>query len=351
VWEPYRDAFGLRSTKPYAGTIRAADEVVWACFEPFAQSQAGVRRSMPLPTFANVGPRVYTRQDTILVAPRSLPPELFAKARETIEELPIPLMELPPISLYSPWKLAVIAHEVGHVVQRDWEPAQKYVSVFSQFLLENAETARPGTGAKWANWCEEVFADTFSVFLLGPAAVMTLFGVLYDDPEQMDKELNSQYPPASVRLRLAQGVASALGIGASSAGLLGAATSVGLHLDVADRQAAEIAKLTSGPLAKVRYPAADFLPAEDARAAMNALSKPPPTGLSPGTRSVRMVLAGACEASDGMSEEKLEAFAARTVESLLDCAPPGTRAGAADLAPNHSILDTLRSMDKELWEV
>jgi hypothetical protein len=173
VWTFFRWRFDQRDHPQFSGVLAAADEMVWSCYvEPF---RAAGLDTPPAP-LAYLDDR-FSPYAVPRIEP---PPELrfdveAAFIRDFLSALPIPLLGLPPAAVEYPWWLALVAHEVGHHVQYDLEPKAALVGDFRTWL-ESAigdHAAAPAAG-RWKPWGREIFADAWSVAMIGPAALWVL---------------------------------------------------------------------------------------------------------------------------------------------------------------------------------
>ncbi len=207
-WRYFSDKWDQRDDEEVGHTLLAADEVVWSCWAtPFAVAGDAVAAA-PLPYLEPF----YTPR----AIPRTRPPQDFKRAdellRSALATLPVPLVGLPPVVHPRPWWLAAVAHETGHHIQRDFSGGVFYTGL-AQAIEAAAVSARAEPGS-WKRWHEEIFADTCSVLLLGPAAAMATAEMLRtSDASMLAEELaeDRAYPSAFVRQQLMDEVLSAAG--------------------------------------------------------------------------------------------------------------------------------------------
>lgn len=212
LWKYFRDLFDQRDDPRYRPLLDAADEVVESCFRPvIAMAQlhglTGAAPSSPLPflefelspatTPATVVPRILERDASPAVL------------TSVLSRLPFSAVHLPAASLRSPWWLVFTAHEAGHCVQaelgldgsfRDHVEAKMRL-VASSFFAE-----------QWAEWADEIFADSYSLLMMGPAALRGLLEFELKTPASM-RRMPSSYPPSAVRLALMAALLDDLGLG------------------------------------------------------------------------------------------------------------------------------------------
>lgn len=239
IWDYYREKFTQRdeddaegeaqgdNDDALLGAVKAADEVVWSCYRtPFLQGfikARGIRPGpAPLPFVTPWATPMALFRDKPLrqVGVGELPEELRAAILACLDALPVPVIALPRDCVHSPWLLVHAAHEVGHHIHRAIAPGGKALESFKGAL--RAAVTRDGKPKepdsppeRWEANAEELFADLFSVLMMGPWVVSALAELLGDTEEAMLDDGVTGYPPARVRLALmAQAAVSA---GASTA--------------------------------------------------------------------------------------------------------------------------------------
>ncbi len=207
VWNYFRRRFDQRDGATHiAAVLKAADEVVWSCYaDPFREIG---RKDIVAPL-----PYIEDRLTAHAIPREDLPPDLAAEVdaqflRRYLSALPIAVIALPPSCIEHPWNLIQCAHEAGHHVQYDLisTPPWGLVGAFGNLIAtaagaETPPSKRESTMGRWRNWGREIFADTFAAFTVGPAAVVSLAGLLYSDPHTL-LETKPLYPQPIVRLAL-----------------------------------------------------------------------------------------------------------------------------------------------------
>jgi hypothetical protein len=217
VWLYYRSKFDQRFG-PFGATLAAADEIVWSCYkQPFdtAERQAPEVRRGPAP-LAYIDEMFSARAFVRDQPPQGLrvPVEVDSRMRGAMDDflrlLPIPVLALPAVCVDAPWWLAIAAHEVGHHVQHDLLPGARLERDFENGLAAAAEAAAPGSGPRWRAWGREVFADAFSIAMVGPAARWIIAELEFGDAKRMLTPA-VQYPAPAVRLSLMVAIEEVLG--------------------------------------------------------------------------------------------------------------------------------------------
>lgn len=222
VFRFFRDKFDQRDDAELGQTLRAADEVLWSCYKPFFQRPrtAGLLGPPPLPYIESEYSPLAIRKEQ---KPGSLDKQIkFEPLQKLLDEMPVDLMRLPTSTVSAAWSLALVGHEAGHFVM----PAvgQGYAKQFGD-ALSQAVAAAGGDGddeANWYAWAPEVFADWYSVLMVGPWAPWVMAQFELKDAKAM-AEPRKSYPPPVVRLKLLSELADhyAPGEAARSAARLG----------------------------------------------------------------------------------------------------------------------------------
>lgn len=219
VWNYFREKLLLRRDIHLGPSLKAADAYVWACYEPALKSHgagqagaAGGSSAMyafppPLVTFhSEISPTALGRQSRYETDadPSGVTRETaFERVRQA---LPVSILSVPwSLSKTLPY-LALLAHEVGHLVETDFQLDGK--------VKESLRTALADSKLcdGWSeHWQREVFADLFACHVAGPSYVWAMIESLADTPELVGKKRRptedwepnwGKYPPAGLRVRL-----------------------------------------------------------------------------------------------------------------------------------------------------
>jgi hypothetical protein len=201
VYTWYRTKFDQRDDPRLQPLLAAADEVVWSCYvQPF-RAMGKTPPAVPLPY---VDP-TYSPFAIPRVEP---PPDLRANIHGSVltkllAHLPVPVVGIPPNCIDEPWWLAFLAHEIGHHVHYDLLPDSGLIT-----LVANAIGA--AAGDRWKSWQHEVFADVYSVLMLGPWASWALAELVWGSDIAMLDNSHPRYPAPLARLMLMAEVANQL---------------------------------------------------------------------------------------------------------------------------------------------
>jgi hypothetical protein len=206
VWDFFREKFDQRDSPAAGPMLRAADEVVWSCYRQiFLSAKEADARVVqgPVPL-----PFVESR-----FSPQAFPPDLVPQdlkrevdltfLKEYLERLPIPLVRIPPTCIECPWWLIYLGHETGHHVQSQLLPDKQLVADFGDHLYDAVvnKTNNEQSAGRWRDWSSEIFADLYSVLMMGPWAVRAMLELEIRSGNAMFAA-HTTYPAPSVRLQL-----------------------------------------------------------------------------------------------------------------------------------------------------
>jgi hypothetical protein len=377
AWDFYREKFDQRDDPRLQACVRAADEVLWSCYKPFFSRTSRPLPPAPLPYVENTYSPTAVRADDSSHLEKSAEIE-EGPLKAYFESLPVPLLQLPPASVTSPWTHVLIGHEAGHFIQDFALPDSGYRRVFREKIQQLAHAVAGEAHAQmWGRWASEIFADLYSVLTMGPAAVWTIAQFEMARPGKLTTR-GSSYPSPLVRIHLLSAFVSRLGIPEPrpvlqnleiDAGALAAGSAeVQNDLETADRVAVLI--LDPLPGAADRWPdvisssAAEWSPGRGfdepgevlqwAQALRNKRRKTDDKTLV----GARRVAAGTVQAwrdilaapEGPVREESIRSLEANAFQRMIACAEPGTRAAGAASVPTDRLSRTLLAMnDEELF--
>ncbi|MEV0133051.1 hypothetical protein AB0H83_31880 [Dactylosporangium sp. NPDC050688] len=189
LFDWYRMRYDQRDDPALRDVLHAADRVVRSCWAP-------AFGHLPEPPPGPL-PYVDARFDAMATVRETVPVDLMGPADSVVADfvriLPVPTIALPFAVRHASWWLAVIAHETGHHVEFDADPALRE--------QRDAAIAAVVTDARWLKWSNEVFADVYSSLALGPAAAWTVEELVHAT-EARRMIPTDRYPPPAVRLAL-----------------------------------------------------------------------------------------------------------------------------------------------------
>ncbi|MFE9747261.1 hypothetical protein ACFYOT_20350 [Saccharothrix saharensis] len=209
VWEFFRSKFALRYHETYQGFLAVADEFAWACYEPalehadIAHRPKAIGTEPPLVYFSgDFSPYIHLRGEAFDV-------EEVEGADGTDEfdrvllSLPVPVVAVPRYQLNHLPELPLLAHEVGHCVEQDFDLAL----TTSRHLSLRAQSMPQDRRSTWRGWLSELFADCFATVTAGPSYVSALVDFLAFGPDVASDAglppMGTSHPPARLRIAVA----------------------------------------------------------------------------------------------------------------------------------------------------
>jgi hypothetical protein len=370
VWQFFREKFDQRDGE-FAETLRAADEVVWSCYhQVFHRAKAlNLRPALkagppPLPFIeARYSPSAFPAD----LVPAGLQSEIDKPfLREHLNRLPVPVVRLQPACVSGPWWLVYAAHEVGHNVQYDLLKDHALVESYRE-AVEEAVRGSGGAEAdasRWGEWSREIFADMFSVLMLGPWAIWAMVELELQGDRAMT-ERREQYPSGAVRLELLAAAAAAVKLDARSAlrGLrpreIAACSAAGRH-DITFAGAVVAASMKPLPsvgvtLARLcNFTAANFQArigrpkqprVQELRNALVVGRVPATTPSLDGPRlSAAASLAAWSDMMAAAGESRRSGLIEQSRKLMTDSGPPGTRAAGSVADATGAVADVVGSL-------
>jgi len=200
VWEFFRGKLAQRQEEHFQAGLRAADELAWACRMSLAEAalEAGnLSPKEPALVFLNGNASPVALARGLEFWAESAPGlgQVDKYCKTLLEHVPVPLISLPWHEVWHAPGITAVAHEAGHVVEKDFklEPDLDAVlkAVVSEAGVQNEQEA------EWLKWRAEVFADFFAVRNCGPGYVGMLADVLVGTESDETK-----YPPTDLRMEL-----------------------------------------------------------------------------------------------------------------------------------------------------
>lgn len=222
IWEVFRAKLVLRRDNLFRDALAPCDDLAWECYRP-AMTALAPRpdaKTPPLVYFSSTwSPFAQSRDRTFANEVRAARGTGGALADDTYQRvmsrLPVSLVGLPWYqSSYLPGAI-LIAHEIGHVVEWDFD------------LGAGIRAALAGAGLQfpdvWAGWASEVFADTYGALAMGPAFGGALIDLLAASRDVVTAEARrgGAYPTRALRVELTLRVLQQTGHDAAAARLRG----------------------------------------------------------------------------------------------------------------------------------
>jgi hypothetical protein len=172
VWDFYRDKLELRSTR-FKDVMWVADTIAWDCYSRALQEIAqkvnvSNLREPPLTYLtAEFSPATWVRGSR---------PNDGRNYSLGAAMLPIPVIELPWDHVENVWELLSLLHEVGHDVEADLKLRQPLLTSLANTLT--AAGVPQDRVQRWVKWEGETFADLYALQLGGPAFADALLNLL-----------------------------------------------------------------------------------------------------------------------------------------------------------------------------
>ncbi len=210
LWDQFRSRLSLRLVSPFDTYLALADAYARECYVPVYRHLHKIASDQlcpaPLVTFDHqVSPwmkpeagaaELDGRDGTLLTA---------QQLQDALEQLPLALIGLPwSYITYLP-HIALLAHEVGHAIERSAQLTKPLDQAVGDAKLGDEKRR-----AAWQDWRKEVFADWYGCAMGGPAFVRSLVDHLANDEAQIARQTRphqngswTAYPTATVRVLLA----------------------------------------------------------------------------------------------------------------------------------------------------
>ena len=191
IWSYFRSKFALRQVAVFQDLLRCADELAWAAYKPAYESAkaAGIvdvkaLKEPPLVYFSSYAAPFVQARDTAFV-PEGISERDIEAFGIAILTLPVPVISVPWFQLNHLPDAVVIAHEVGHAVEHDFNLRTPLEEIFNTF---NGSATPDQRRQAWLSWRHEIFADVYAILCTGPAYVISLISYLLDDRDSIRQE-------------------------------------------------------------------------------------------------------------------------------------------------------------------
>ena len=207
----YREKFDQRDDARIGPALRAADEVLWSSMKPFFTGSGITMPPIPLPFINDAYSPIAVRANEAGHLEKEAAID-SGPLKDFFTRLPVALLQLPPMVVTAPWAHVLIAHETGHFIQSLIPAPDGYRSVFRDRVKDAVRTAGGSEqdAAVWARWSPEIFADLYSVAVMGPWAVWTMAQFEFSQEGRLTTR-RDDYPSPLVRITLLKNFAEAVG--------------------------------------------------------------------------------------------------------------------------------------------
>lgn len=187
IWEFFRGKLAQRRDPLLGRYLDFADELAWACYrrvqeKAFPDPADPRLKEAPL-IFLNGGMSPFALPRVERFSAEEVPGEPLDRSWQKVTRaLPVPVIGIPWYQTDRIFDSLVIAHEVGHIVERDFQLEDRVTS-----LLKAA--VDPTRLAAWTAWQSEVFADIFGCVCAGPAFVTNLLETIAVDANVVQTDI------------------------------------------------------------------------------------------------------------------------------------------------------------------
>ena len=204
IWEVFRAKLVLREDGLFRDILAACDDLAWECYGPAMRVFDPDRKGPPLVYFTATWspfmmPRDSSFQNEVRAGPGAAGALRDDEFLRVLKYLPIPLISVPWYHAVHLPGAIVIAHEVGHVVEFDFDLTADIAAALSKAGLEHEDV--------WKGWASEVFADLYGCLCMGPAFVGAMMDLLSASVSSVQSETRSggKYPTRALRVELMLG--------------------------------------------------------------------------------------------------------------------------------------------------
>lgn len=218
IWDFFRSKLAQRALPQWRPHLEMSDELAWSCYEPVrkaAQPALGAALKEPPLVFFNPSgsPFVFTRGTSYEIpeVPGSLSRGALA---DILRGMPFAVIGIPWFQISHLPDVLIVAHEVGHAVQADFDLTGGLKAQLEAVL--QSLHATPERAAAWRAWLDECFADAFGTVAMGPAFTSSLIDFVARDPNKSRAETRAPgrlgaYPTDHLRISLSLAALAALG--------------------------------------------------------------------------------------------------------------------------------------------
>ena len=210
IWEFFRSKFVLRGIDWFSPYLVAADELAASAYGAAQENynyQKISKEALKAPplVFFNGGSSPYTMPQTMSYKAEAVAGEELQNVEswELLKALPIPVIGIPWFQVQHLPDILVIAHEVGHDVERDFD-LNGTISALLEAVMAKENFPEDHRQA-WRAWLSECFADLYGNLVAGPAFVESLLDFLATDKTSTKQDRRKGpkwgiYPPDHLRL-------------------------------------------------------------------------------------------------------------------------------------------------------
>jgi hypothetical protein len=250
VWEVFRSKLLLRQDDLFKDKLAACDDLAWECYSPGRNLWAPESKGPPLVYFSATWSPFAMSRDTNFQNEVRAPHGAAAALGDTafqavLKHLPIPLVSIPWYQVFHLPGAILIAHEIGHVVESDFELSAEVSSAVVRAGLKHPDV--------WQGWASETFADVLGVCAMGPAFAGTMIDLNATSVKAVQTEDRAYglYPTRQLRVRVLCEALRKTGHAAAASELLAGWTDLYGEMttmrDYGDEVSAMVDALLAGP--------------------------------------------------------------------------------------------------------
>ena len=222
LWDFFRDKLAQRDTLAYCTHLGVADDLAWACYEPFLAAATEAKtiephelKEPPL-VFFTTDRTPFAQARTKALHPPGLDAKDLEHVIDELHRLPVPVIGMPWAVANCLADVVLVGHEAGHVVAEDLGLAKAAKDVLAGVKLDGDDEQGTRRGV-WTAWCDELFADVVGVLATGTAFVSGLAGELAGDPAEVeqvpiDPARPGRYPTPTLRMAVCNDVLGRLDV-------------------------------------------------------------------------------------------------------------------------------------------
>lgn len=209
IWEFFRQKLIQRNDPEKRLFLEIADEFAWQCYAPVIR-KTRIRRPPLIYLNGGASPFILKRNQRFEVESSAGDSVTDGYFQDILKQLPFPVIGVPWHQLHYWPEMGVIAHEVGHAVERDLQLEKNLDRLIEAAVGRNSPQLR-----YWKAWRSELFADSYGCAAIGPAFVSSLADFLVNSKaalEEVAPSTQSNYPPTVLRISFNQQILKKSGL-------------------------------------------------------------------------------------------------------------------------------------------
>jgi hypothetical protein len=210
IWEVFRSKLMQRGEPLFQQRLLAYDDLTWACYEPAMKHYSETPREPPL-VYLNSTWSAFLRRRNVAFDKEIIDGKDAGSAlnqedyQATLKRLPIPLLGLPWFQVSHAPSALLVAHEVGHAIEFDFDLTDRIRTALSNAALTHR--------LDWEACASEVFADVYGCLCLGRYFAGALLDLIVADKEVVENDVTfAVYPPRVYRVEIALSTLRFLGL-------------------------------------------------------------------------------------------------------------------------------------------